>query len=349
MILVSRHLMRISHMRVATMTMRGRSPLWKSPLFLSLRRNSGSATNDSIQAVIDPSTDSARSLLTPMQDSPDTFSTFVLEPIQSTLVDLHDSSGLPWWLTLCIAALGVRSCLLPVVYFQMHEMSRVAAAAPQLSYLYELFQRSLRVLPVGDSAGRIDKTRVFLRGAQAALRLNKARPLLAFASPLCQIPVFVTFILATRGLVDIGGHGLEVGGIGVFLDLTARDSSLFLPCLAVSLTYLNLELSMGLQPRAISPISTNASSTNHSSEAHEKSSELKAWDVTDSPNPGPTSTGIIVWVKQGLQTALICSLPMVATLPSGAFVFWITSSTFSCAQTLLLQREGARRALGLRP
>ena len=80
--------------------------------------------------------------------------------------------------------------------------------------------------------------------------------------PLVQIPVFVTFVGATRALIDSdngGGNagggsagmlgapgasrlGLASGGALWFGDLTARDRTLALPLSAAALTYANIEV-----------------------------------------------------------------------------------------------------------
>ena len=52
-------------------------------------------------------------------------------------------------------------------------------------------------------------------------------------------------------------------------------------------------------------------------------------------------------LKDGAQTALVVGLPLVATLPAGAFCFWLTSSALTAGQIVLLRQPGVRRALGL--
>ena len=51
--------------------------------------------------------------------------------------------------------------------------------------------------------------------------------------------------------------------------------------------------------------------------------------------------------KDVLQTGLVVGLPLVATLPAGAFAFWLTSSAFTATQTLALRTPAVRRGLGL--
>ena len=42
------------------------------------------------------------------------FASVVIEPVQAGILALYETSGLPWWATLGVAAIGVRSAFLPV-------------------------------------------------------------------------------------------------------------------------------------------------------------------------------------------------------------------------------------------
>ena len=106
-----------------------------------------------------------------------------------------------------------------VVYYQLHAGARLAGALPGISYLHQLLRRSLSSLPPGDVAGRTAAVRAFGAGSRASLRLHRASPLAAVSGPLLQLPVFASFVIATRGLVDAGAHGLDEGegGSSVYL------------------------------------------------------------------------------------------------------------------------------------
>jgi hypothetical protein len=222
----------------------------------------------------------------------------------------------------------------------------------------------------------------FGQGARASLRLHRASPWAAVASPLLTIPALGTAVLATRGLVDGGGHGLDSGGLGWVADLTVSDPTLALPLLAVASTYLNLELSLGARhanaataadSAAAPPVRPRegdaaagadgdgtaavaaAGSILHPAAAADRSGgdaslvagppSAKALASTETPSA--EAVGVMGIVKDGLQTVLICGLPLVAALPAGAFAFWLTSSAWTTAQTLSLRHPKVRRALGL--
>jgi len=270
----------------------------------------------------------------------------VIEPVQSLVLAFHDVSGLPWWATLGLSAVGVRVACLPVIYYQLHASSRLIKALPTLSYLNRLVIDAMRLLKPGDVAGRVAHLRNFAEGASAAMRVHDASILKAVSGPLVQVPAFAVFVLATRGLIADGGHGMDMEGVAWFLDLTSRDETLILPCLAVASTYLNLELSLG-DPRLgpPKPLATPATA---------KETTLLLTDSSLAPappplSPSPQAPSISLMLKDIVQTGLVIGLPLISTLPSGAFMYWITSSVFTAGQITLLRLGAVRKYLGLPP
>jgi membrane protein insertase Oxa1/YidC/SpoIIIJ len=63
----------------------------------------------------------------------------------------------------------------------------------------------------------------------------------------------------------------------------------------------------------------------------------------------PESQRLLRMLKDNLQLLLIMGAPLTATLPSGVFVYWLTSTLFSHAQFFLLKGTAARDALGFPP
>jgi YidC/Oxa1 family membrane protein insertase len=137
----------------------------------------------------------------------------VLEAVQST-------TGLPWWASIAVSTLAFRTALLPVVRYQARALARLAGAGPMLGALNQaLSQRLDRVRP-GDVASTTEACRAYAAGCSAALKAHKVSLLAAVASPLVQLPVFVTFALANRRMIDTAVPGLEAGGLAWFEDLT---------------------------------------------------------------------------------------------------------------------------------
>uniref|UniRef100_A0A7S2WRU7 Membrane insertase YidC/Oxa/ALB C-terminal domain-containing protein n=1 Tax=Rhizochromulina marina TaxID=1034831 RepID=A0A7S2WRU7_9STRA len=253
------------------------------------------------------------------------FTDAVIVPLQAGLLTVHETTGLPWWAGLCVASAGLRVALLPALYVQLRASSRLAQAMPDLMYINSLLQSSLKDVSKSDVSGRLEKYQASIGAMHSTLAIHKANPLLTIISPALQIPVFISFVVATRGLVNAGGHGLEQGGILWFTDLTAPDETLVLPVLAVAATYANIEAGFQRQQQ---PAASNGPSG-------------KA--------PPDGAGGFVGIIKDIFQTALIIGLPLTTTLPAGAYMYWLTSAAFSAVQMQVLRNPAVREALGLVP
>jgi len=141
-------------------------------------------------------------------------------------------------------------------------------------------------------------------------------PLKLVAAPLAQISVLLTYIVATRDLLSNGALDLSNQGMLWFTDLSARDPTLILPLAAAYCTYSSLELSMGRTPPPADP---------------SKPPQIAMTDI----------------VREVMQSVLVFSVPMIAQLPAGIFMYWIPSSLFGISQTLALRSNRIRGAVGL--
>lgn len=273
----------------------------------------------------------------------------VTGPFAVLLTGVHDVTGLPWWATIAATALGIRAALLPVLFMQLHATAPLARTMPHISYLSELLWKDLGRLHWSDVAGRMGKIRSARKGVDSALKLNKASILKAFASPLTHIPVFVTFVITSRRMINEPGNGMDTGGMLWFVDLTAQDPYFALPVLAVTSTYLNLEYGFSRSPGdPPSPSSAATALSAPGSGAKGPSGAGGASGAGPVQVPGSKSgEKYTLYFKDFLQTSLIVLTPWIVELPQGAFIYWITSSTFSAVQTAALRNPEVRERLGL--
>merc|ERR1712224_241878 len=96
----------------------------------------------------------------------------ILASIGDGLEGLHAASGLPWWGTIILATLGVRTALLPVVWYQAKEGAKLAAAGPELDYLYKLTQAELAKCDPRDTDKRMNVLKLFMTGARGIWKLK---------------------------------------------------------------------------------------------------------------------------------------------------------------------------------
>lgn len=230
--------------------------------------------------------------------------------MQGLLETMQDTTGLPWWASIVVSTLAFRMALLPIVRYQAHALARLAKAGPLLMVLNQALSKLLDGIRPGDVKATTVACKTYAAGVNAALKVHQVGLLAAVASPLVQLPVFITFALANRRMIDTHVPGLETGGLAWFEDLTEADPLLILPALCLGSTYMNLELGFA--------------------RLHE-------------------SQTILRFLKDNLQLMLILGAPVSSTLPAGVFVYWFTSSMYGHAQHFALRNASVRDVLGFPP
>ncbi|CAM9268392.1 unnamed protein product [Ectocarpus fasciculatus] len=233
----------------------------------------------------------------------------VIGGVQSGVQAVHHTTGLPWWATIAVATIGVKVSLLPVVVYQAGHMDRMRMAWPEIQTLRSYLATTLEEIPQQRVLERWRKYKVFFSGARGVLGMHGTHIRGLFATPLVNLPVFITFVWSIRGMLRDGTvPGLDTGGMLWFVDLTVPDSSLMLPIIGTLCTYTSLEIV-----------------------------KMKG------------ATGWIKFFQDGMQTLIILMLPWISTFPQGVFMYWIPSSAFQMGQTYTMKNNKVRELLGLKP
>ena len=131
-----------------------------------------------------------------------------LGPVIRGVNALAEATGLPWWATIGLFGVGVRTAMLPVT------LKAASASAGAVSVWRKISSES------GVSA---DSFAEFLRKYHIHRKQsNIPHPAWIVASPVLQLPVFITAMSAVRTMCLIPyPPELKTGGIGWFTDLTA--------------------------------------------------------------------------------------------------------------------------------
>eukprot|EP00940_MAST-03C_sp_MAST-3C-sp2_P003406 g3406.t1 len=221
----------------------------------------------------------------------------------SALESIHATTGLPWWATVVIGTVSLRVTLFPLIYYQAHQAKKLTHTQEDMKRLSAAYTDAIRNAPANQ---RFEKAKIYWRGFRAIYRKHDCNPIGAFVPALVQIPCFVTFVLAWRGLIR-EDDSLKDGGALWFTDLTVPDETYALPAITLSLAYFSLQLA--------------ASKTSNT--------------------PGK----FVPWLLDSFSVMLIGVAPFVVMLPQGVFVYWMTSSSWGIAQTLALRNPGIRSFL----
>lgn len=223
--------------------------------------------------------------------------------VQTAMIGLQSMTGLPWWATFATSTVIVRTAMLPLVYRQILASRKLAAAVPELNFLFQLLRQRLKHIDPRNASEHIRIILIFFKGVGACIKLHDISPIQILSSPAASMAVFITFVYSLRQLISTENFlGLEHGGPMWFIDLTTKDPSFVLPLTAIGLSYSAIELAF--------------------------------------TSTAGGAARLTLLIKDTLQTLLFLSIPLVLPLPAGVFFYWIPSSLWGMVQVVGLRRAG---------
>lgn len=233
-----------------------------------------------------------------------------VQSMESYLLAVHNTLGTPWWVTLAVAAVGVRVLLFPMQYYSMHIVHTWTRLKPHMSMLNFLVQKHTTD----------DKERKKLNKTISAKILKNygAQRWKMFASALVQIPVFITFAISARGMMMQRATEFSTGGVLWFTDLTVTDNYLVLPAVATACSYVSMQLG------GYSNVDKDFAATM----------------AKEDPN------GLSAKIKNIIQMGFIVFFPLLAQLQSGIFMYWLAGSVYHLGLTAALRWTNLRDVLG---
>jgi len=143
--------------------------------------------------------------------------------IQQLLELVHVSTGLPWWGTIALTTVAIRTALLPVVVKLQRNTALLQQIKPEMDVITAKLTRA-----------KADKDHYAIQATtyemQSLLSKNGAKLGWMFAAPLLQAPVMISFFMALRKMSYLAViPGFATGGLWWFGDLNVADPTYLLP------------------------------------------------------------------------------------------------------------------------
>ncbi|XP_042372637.1 cytochrome c oxidase assembly protein COX18, mitochondrial [Plectropomus leopardus] len=186
---------------------------------------------------------------------------------EQLLVSVQQVSGLPWWLSIVVATLTVRTLItLPLAAYQMVIISRVEALQAEISELAKRlrYEVSVRARERGwtEKQSRFQFQKNLRRIVSQLYIRDNCHPFKASVLVWVQLPLWISLSLALRNLsLDQSAlrSELAAGGALWFADLTSPDSTWILPvCLGlVNLLIVEVFSLQRLSPSRLQKVVTN--------------------------------------------------------------------------------------------
>ncbi|KAI8362814.1 60Kd inner membrane protein-domain-containing protein [Blakeslea trispora] len=162
-------------------------------------------------------------------------------------------------------------------------------------------------LKSAQSQGDSLATGKYTQEIQTLFKKNECHPMKSMGLPLIQMPVMISFFMAIRSMAEVPVPGLQDQGLLWFTDLSEKDPYYVLPAVSA------------LGVMAVLEAGTEAGAAN------------------------PQSKGM----KNVFRGLTVLMVPFTAWMPSGVFVYWVTSNFFSIGQILALKNPSIRKVLNI--
>ncbi len=222
-----------------------------------------------------------------------------------SVVDLHALTGLPWWGTIALATLIVRTATLPINVLQLRSTGRMMAAQPEL----QMFKART---DAARAAGEAVLPSVQALQVREIFNKHKASPFGAIGYAVLSMPVFFSLFWVFRALVlhpDLIPM-LQTGGpewlAGRWADLTRSDPTYVAPAISTLTVVLMLEMA-------------------------QKENQSKA--------------PMAKVMKNIMRVVSVISFPLICNFPLGLFMFWIPSNLYSLGFSIASRTDTLRNAL----
>ncbi|KAF9924730.1 Mitochondrial inner membrane protein oxa1l [Linnemannia zychae] len=150
--------------------------------------------------------------------------------LETILEAVHISTGLPWWATIAVTTVAIRTALLPFIVKLQGNTARLHNVKPQLERLTE----NMKLAKETNDTAALAR---FSAQTQELFAKNDCNPLKSLMLPLLQAPVMISFYLALRDMAHLPVPQFKEGGLAWFTDLTVADPTYVLP-VASSLGFL---------------------------------------------------------------------------------------------------------------
>lgn len=155
--------------------------------------------------------------------------------LQHCLDFMHSSFGLPWWATIVVGTLIVKTLMFPLVVKGQKNAAHMNNHLPQMQALQLRMSEARKMGNQYETARLANELMLFMKE-------KDVNPLRSMLIPFVQAPVFISFFFALRGMANLPMESLKTGGLLWFVDLTVPDPFYVLPLLTSATLFFTIEL-----------------------------------------------------------------------------------------------------------
>lgn len=155
--------------------------------------------------------------------------------VQNCMEFLHIGMDIPWWGTIMIGTVVVRTLIFPLVIMAQRNGAKMNNHLPQIQLL------QMKMTEARQSGNQIDSAR-YAQEMVLFMKEKELNPLKNMLVPLAQAPLFISFFMGLRGMSNVPIDSMREGGLFWFTDLTVSDQFYLLPVITSFTMFLTIEL-----------------------------------------------------------------------------------------------------------
>ncbi|EFJ32039.1 hypothetical protein SELMODRAFT_408456 [Selaginella moellendorffii] len=152
--------------------------------------------------------------------------------VQYVIYATHVVTGLPWWLSIALTTVAVRTMVLPLVIYQVKSTARFALLRPDLEKI-KVDMEQANYDPVALAENKRKMAELFAK--------HKTDPFTPLIGALLQGPIFMCFFFGLRTMAE-KMDSFKEGGAFWFTDLTTPDELFILPFITTATFLITVEL-----------------------------------------------------------------------------------------------------------
>lgn len=240
---------------------------------------------------------------------------------QQNLINFHELTGLPWWLTIIVTTILLRSVVtLPLAIYSNKIMVRLELISLEMNEIVKGLKGetalAMHKFKLTEQQARLLYIRSFKKHWKFLIERDNCHPLKTKIVLWGQIPLWICQSVALRNIMNLWPDPMSVdaqlvlaefcvGGIGWIPNLTQVDGTLILPITLGIINLANIEV--------------------HALQKTSPSSKL------------------ITYATGFFRIFSIAMIPVAASVPSCLALYWTASSAYSLAQNLFLVSPSVKR------
>lgn len=155
--------------------------------------------------------------------------------LQNGLEFLHVTCDLPWWGAIAVSTIIIRMCLTPLVVLTQKNASVMQNTLPEMQELQLKVNEARQCGNALEYAQANQELMVFMKK-------NNVNPIKNMLVPLAQMPIFLSYFIGLRRMVNAPVESMQTGGLHWFTDLTVADPYYILPLITCSTLALTIHL-----------------------------------------------------------------------------------------------------------